>query len=336
VWEQLPRLLDRNFLIGYFIPIVGFLGTTLGVLAPLRGAQHVINGIQRDPGMGLLYAVLLSVILAYILVAANRPFIRLLEGYYGPFTWIRSFVTTKRAQYDMLNKEVQTLRAERNSIQDNLASAKITDPQTKADLDEKLAVMNKKLYRKWAKLVTYFPHSGEFVLPTRFGNVFRSLETYSTTMYGLDSIPLWRRLNQIMEQTSQDELASEKAMIDFYVNLFYLAICFIVVICIRMVHDFAAWQPLTMLGVGFLAWGFYECAIRAALQCGEQVKASFDIYVHDLARRLGYEPPLSRSGWEKVSQAFTFNVPLPSKAEAEMMTPGAPSPCSNVPGKPEQ
>src|SRR5206468_1605072 len=99
----LPHLFDRKFLLGHFLPVTLFLGVALAVLAPLRGIHHIIIGIEKDPALGLVYAVVLSLIVAYNLVAINRPLIIFLEGYHFPLksiSWLTSRQINKRRQIE--------------------------------------------------------------------------------------------------------------------------------------------------------------------------------------------------------------------------------------------
>jgi hypothetical protein len=324
VLEQLPHLFDRKFLLGHFLPVTLFLGVVLAVLAPLRGIHHIITGIENDPALGLIYAVVLSLILAYNLVAINRPLIVLLEGYYfplGSISWLTWRQIKKRRNLEACINKIAALER-------SLDAHKREHPEKFTDSERKRAIeLQNKRGRRLRRLVNNFPDGEEHVLPTRFGNVIRAFEVYPRVMYGIDSIPGWYRLSRVMDKTSEEQTSSDKALVDYYVNLVYLSFAILPFIIIRGLHDlyvfsgvdwlqFALsrwWQPAAFLGALVLAWVFYNGAVAAALGWGAQVKADFDVYIDDLARKLGYEPPLPKDLWGQISQAFVYNAPLPPK-----------------------
>jgi hypothetical protein len=307
VFEQLPRLFDRNFLLGYFIPIIIFLGSALGILAPLRGIKHLILGIERDPSLGLIYAVVLGVIVAYILVSLNRFFIIFLEGFFFPLqsiSWLKSRQARTRKR---LVKAITKLEA-------TLSSDTPNDPAAERERARKIHTLN-----------TRFPPLYVDVLPTRFGNVVRAFETYPQDRYGIDIYTGWYHLLEVTGDGTEQKLLSDKAMVDFYLNLFLLSFAMLPVIIIRTLHDIHVfkgadwtefvldkwWQPVAFVGILILAFVFYNGAISATLVWGERVKAIFNTYIDDLARKLGYEPPLSNADWGQIMRAFIYKEEFP-------------------------
>jgi hypothetical protein len=313
VLEQLPRLFDRNFLLGYFVPVTIFIGTALGILAPLRGIKHIILGIERDPSLGLIYAIVLIIIVSYVLVSVNRLFIEFLEGFYFPLhsiSWLKSRQLRRR----------QRLANQINQLEQILISTKSKDP-------EAIVAVQREWSRKQQTLTTRFPPLYEDVQPTRFGNVLRAFEAYSIDMYGIDINPGWYHLLEVIGDSSEQRILSDKTMVDFYLNLFLLSFAMLPLIIIRALHDvhvftgvdwmefaFAKWwQPIAFIGALVLASVFYNGAIAAALVWGARVKATFDVYIDDLARKLGYEPPISKADWAQISRAFIYREQLPPK-----------------------
>src|SRR5258708_37349608 len=57
-----------------------------------------------------------------------------------------------------------------------------------------------------------------FVLPTRFGNVIRCFERYSTLAYGMDAIVLWPRLVAKIGSEFAATIDEAKTSLDFMLN----------------------------------------------------------------------------------------------------------------------
>ena len=79
---SLPKILDKNFVIGFFLPAllavvaVAWAFPRLGVLAPVRSLS------ASDKSVGdLIYLVLLVFVMAIFLMTANDTQYRMLEGY---------------------------------------------------------------------------------------------------------------------------------------------------------------------------------------------------------------------------------------------------------------
>jgi hypothetical protein len=83
------------------------------------------------------------------------------------------------------------------------------------------------------------------------------------------------------------------------------------------------WHLVVFVGALLLASAFYNATIAAALVWGARVKATFNLYTDDLARKLGYEPPLSKDVWLQIMRAFVYKEELPPKKVPT--TPALPS-----------
>lgn len=69
------------------------------------------------------------------------------------------------------------------------------------------------------ELAEEFPDQESLLLPTPFGNVLRSFETFPRIIYGLDAIPAWVRLLGVMPKDYIELIECAKAQLDFWVNL---------------------------------------------------------------------------------------------------------------------
>jgi len=185
-----------------------------------------------------------------------------------------------------------------------------------------------------AELATQFPSEERLILPTRFGNAIRSFEDYSRKVYGADSIPLWLHLNTVIPKEFQATLEDARAQVNCLLNLFLFSeIIFTLsilrfILSLRLPHSFNVNIPkfcdiLTTRSMSFalfalcaavLGWLAYEFSIERIYEWGGLVKAAFDCYLPDLAKRLGYRLPLiaddQRRFWIAVSRRAIYHRPL--------------------------
>jgi hypothetical protein len=164
------------------------------------------------------------------------------------------------------------------------------------------------------------PPAPEYVLPTRFGNLFRAFEAYSNVLYSLDAIPAWPRLQAVMPEHFRNMLADAKAQLDFCANLMFggLAVALVYLGLALALRQFP--EPWLAPGALALAVLGYELALSAAAQFGSYIKSAFDLYRADLAKALRLEMPQSgeseRIMWSIVSRMMIYR----SAARASELT----------------
>ena len=161
------------------------------------------------------------------------------------------------------------------------------------------------------------------MLPTRFGNVIRSCETYPLKVYGVDSIPAWLRLIAVTPKDYQSLIDDARSQTDFFVNLFFIACVLTIVSGFRIVIDAAHVSQglqLTSLqwlypAVCFVSVAVAALAYRGALDraeaWGDLVRGAFDLYLPALAKQLGYELPAKAAEREKFWDATACSCITP-------------------------
>jgi hypothetical protein len=186
--EQLPRLLDRNFLLGFFIPVTLYQAVGRVLMSPSWKVQYLIGRWENDPTTGLIFVIIISVILVYLLVAFNQLLLIFLEGYYPPINsmpWLKDRQLRRwrriKSQIDQVDKAWNTLEC---------------GPR------ERFVEAQYERTSNIALLAREFPGQSDYILPTRFGNVIRAFEFYPKAMYGIDSISVWPRLIKIISDKS--------------------------------------------------------------------------------------------------------------------------------------
>jgi len=121
------------------------------------------------------------------------------------------------------------------------------------------------------------------IMPTKLGNVFRSMEIYPKWKYGMDGVFFWTRIQLLMSEGNKKIIEKMRAFVDMFVELTWIFfIASIVYLAI-----------LTFNGKYFLSVGFfiifllfslasYNMAVQSALKYGYYTRSIFDLYREEL------------------------------------------------------
>lgn len=173
-------------------------------------------------------------------------------------------------------------------------------------------------------LADRYPHHEQWILPTHFGNVTRSMSTYGFRMYGVDPVIAWTRLMPTVEQDFRAGIRRARANVDLWMNM-------TVILPIAVVWSGIFYLVLPIKqGVSISTWGFaglyvywailfaltrytYHKCNDAAVRWGDWIKTAFDLFLPNLAGRLGLAVPATRSEerrqWEQFCQAVVYQSP---------------------------
>lgn len=150
-------------------------------------------------------------------------------------------------------------------------------------------------------------------MPTSFGNIIRAFEVYSRVMYGIDAIPGWPRLISVIPKDYNNIIRDVKSIVDFWVNIWMLTWIIIIEYIALAAYQKVAhiiWFPFIMLAFSFFV---FSRAKVAALEWGEMVKASFDVFLPALYEKLGFLFPKNRDEerklWHDFGQAVIYRTP---------------------------
>jgi len=298
MFGELPKLFDRNFVIGFFLPVAIFITISLLILNPYPLATSIITFLKVDLLIGTTTLGLLAWVGGILLLALNRDLYRLLEGYrkYNPLKLLRWMESLR---YQRIGNEIEKL--------DNEYSECI---RSNRDFPTQSRTRRNELMRR---LVEEFPDKEEYLLPTPFGNVLRSFEIYPRFMYGIEAIDGWGRLLSVIPKAYIELIDAAKAQVDFWVNL---SIIFILLqveyIVIASINGMALqwWIVILFVLLGTIA---PLRATSSAKEWGDFVKSAFDVYRFDLLDTLGFDTPKNREEektlWKKYSQAIIYRLP---------------------------
>jgi len=239
-------------------------------------------------------------VFAVFLQSVNREIFRTAEGYW-PRGLRRRFKGSHCEKFRKLKAKFEQLYNQSGALSD--------------EQEEELSELSRRLARE-------YPSKTSLILPTSFGNAVRAYEDYSRVIYGFESINGWARLQGLMSKDFREILGNDRARVDLWLNLFVLALFFALELAVVAAIKECSLAVLLVPLLAF-AWLAYARSRSSAQQFGEQVKAAFDIYLPELATRLGFmlssETAKNRKFWQAFSQVMVYRD---AGALQEMMNAG--------------
>lgn len=316
MFSELPKLFGREFAIGFLLPIAVFISASWLMLLGFESLHiHLAQDrlLARLGDQVLLGATIFAFVLwlgAVTLLALNRSIIQFKEGY-GAWNPLRLLLFLQIRRFRKIHARIAELDQERETL---------------SSLGQVMSSRKSEERRKLKRRAVYeFPHQERFVLPTAFGNSIRAFEVYSHVMYGFDAIPAWSRLEFLLSAEAQEIIESAKSQMDFWLNLWFLSLIFL--------GQYAALTsvtgdkgPIWSLAIIPLLFLFSGRSRVAAILWGEMVKATFDIYINDLRKKLEFPEKLTQQEETayavNLSRAMIFRNPsLLPKSLAELNNP---------------
>jgi len=308
MFGALPKLFDRSFFIGYFLPAsLLFSGVVGNLIAFVDLGPKFWDFLVQKSTFGVAVSIVIIWLISIFLMAITRPLIRFLEGYgrHNPLSLFQD----------------QHVRIFKGEIEPLLGTFKnVMDTRINAMPAPSSGVNRGKL----RAAVTNYPEREGLVLPTRLGNIMRAYERYSDIVYGIESIVMWPRLLMVVPEAARDRIREGESLFHFALNILFVGtITFLLFVGLSAEslyenHSLAAIQsflwpaicvPLISVFFGWLGWWLLPIA---AMQRGEQVKSIFDLYRAPLAEALGLQLPATdaeeRKMWQLVSRRMELRA----------------------------
>ncbi len=321
MFGELPKILDRNFAIGYLLPASVFVLAEASFVVWMKWwswLQFVSRTKDGTLELSILTYLLfmLALVLALGLLVLNYGTIRLLEGYF----WLHPPKALEKSRFRRLDKKIEHLESRYRENPMGPCAERILERRGRL-LQEK---------------ATRFPNLEKHLLPSAFGNTIRAFEVYSGVVYGLDAIPGWERLVAIVPRDHLQVIDSAKAEMDVWVNTWLLSsIAGLMGGSVAVLSEWRSSVPTVWLAkqgiplrelnksvifaVASLVVAYVSTYLArgAAKRWGSLVKATFDVFLPALRKRLGFPPFASRederSFWTEFSKAFIYrsskNIP---------------------------
>jgi len=298
MFGELPKLFDRNFAVGFFLPVAIFITLSGWVLSQYSFGPDIGIYLETNLLIGTTILGVSSWVGGIVLLAINRDLYRLMEGY-GTYNPLKIFTWLEKWRFHRITNNLEKLDDE---YRECIAAKK--------EFPEKSRTKRNQIMRQLAE---EFPDKEEYILPTPFGNVLRSFEIYPRYMYGLDSIDAWGRLLAVIPKDYLELIDAAKSQVDFWVNLglaFILLLIEYEALAMGTGTPINIWIIILLIALGTIA------PIRAtssAREWGDFIKSAFDVHRFKLLESLGVETPKNREEekalWIKYSQAIIYRLP---------------------------
>jgi hypothetical protein len=203
----IPKLFDRAFFIGFFLPAF-LLATGIGadLFAFDYTSEKFPDALAKTNTASATIFVAIVWLLSILLMTFNRPIIRLLEGY-GSSNPFRILLARQR--------QIFKARAEPHfqRVSRVLEARRLGTPE----LEEFWTLPVWEAARD-------FPEDHYLVMPTRLGNVMRAYERYSDVVYGIEAIILWPRLFMIIPEEKRERIRESEASFHFAINMLFISV----------------------------------------------------------------------------------------------------------------
>lgn len=295
MFSDLPKLFDRDFAVAYALPASLILLFSLTLLSAFSVYQLPASAEQVNPLIGTAVIAFAAWAGGILLSAMNRLIIRFAEGYGGRLNPAYYLLPLQRWRYRRLFQQI-------------LSAFEKTEIEGEGS---KAHIHFQKLMLKFSQ---EYPHLGEYpesqvwVLPTVFGNVVRSFEYYPNKVYGADGIEVWSRLLTVIPTDYQNLLNAAKAQMDMWLNLWLM--CFVIFFQYLFLVLVTQTTPLYGTPIISLIFAifFTKRAKGAAIRWGKLFKAAYDVYLPELAKKLGYKLPTNPEMAFRFWQHFSYVI----------------------------
>ncbi|HBG05835.1 MAG: hypothetical protein A2075_03200 [Geobacteraceae bacterium GWC2_58_44] len=291
--KTVQKLLDRNFVVGYFIPACFFVFCNAMILHQLYYWEFNKEEALSDASLFSLVSWLFGVLLSI----CNWRVIRTLEGY-GSFNPLGVFRFFHVWNYKRHKKKLESLTLELSNYSDK----------------DRLRALKHKLSMRKVYLADHYPNNPLWIKGTGFGNTIRAFEVYPKIMYGAESIYIWDRMVAVISKEFMEIINESKSRVDFWVNVLFLLIILAAEVLILDMSDTMKmpwWLYLVFLLLFLLG---SKGAKDSAREWGVSIKSAFDIYLPVLYKKLNFQTPATKSeewqNWHDFSTAISHKDPL--------------------------
>ena len=281
---DVPTSLGSSFFIKTFLP--GFVASILYSYA----AMPIIAGsfwLSLTLASKLILWTISAMVIGMMITSLDLYIYQFFEGIRF---WPKPI---RRWKYKRILRHFKKIDNKLKDVGDRIGEIRKKKEQTNEDKEE-LQELYYKSSELWAE-VRKFPYNPDKGFYSRrypdeatiFGNVLAEYEGYSEKQYGIHMMVFWPHLWFILPEELKEDLDLRGAKVDFLV---YFAFIFLIYIFIGGLGFFVQQKPLvaiiSILVSLFLWFFFYRISIQAHKSYGRYIKAIFDIYRVDLAKKL--------------------------------------------------
>ncbi|MEU4469438.1 hypothetical protein AB0G20_38090 [Streptomyces sp. NPDC024017] len=254
--------------------VLAWAGGHGGLTGPESGWHALRHAWSLNMGGLSATAQALMAVLAVLVVAASArlgealtlPVLRLLEGYWPRWTSpVRAVLVRARAK--SIDRRAERWR-------------QLARNRTRLAPDEYAEFTALNQARAWV------PPVPRDRMPTGLGDALKAAESRPRLRYGMEAAVCWPHLWLSLPEQAQAEVAAARARLDEAARLWMWSL-------LLVVWTVFTWWVLPVAWLGAIVG--YRLARAEAMQYGQLVQASFDLYRKDLYERLGWELPTDPS-----------------------------------------
>jgi hypothetical protein len=199
--SSLPKLADRNFILGAFLPTLLFVILVLFMFHDLEPAHAWIDALTAKEFEQAAFLLLSVWAVAVVVLMINFPLHRFLEGYTFP-GWLAEWLKARN----------------RKSLRHSLEEVQELYDRWAEEGSEFSAADIARYRMLRYNLIKWMPSRESDVLPTRFGNAIKAFEIYPRDIYGADGVAIWLRLTSVMPKLFDEKIDEIRSQINFLIN----------------------------------------------------------------------------------------------------------------------
>jgi hypothetical protein len=290
----IPKLIGRDFIIGYFLPAILSVVSSIEAMRLLNIEDLIIDGKELNFLIETSIVIAVSLILAVILLSVNSDIMRVKEGY-GSFNPAQLLRWLELKRYNRMLNQLKELK-------DDMMYYVERDEEPPYQIQSEANILKQMISCR-------FPDEKE-LLPTAFGNTVRAFESYPLIMYGVEATTVWPRLLSVIPTDYLQFINRSKASVDFWLNLWFLSVLGVAeftTIALLSHDNKPFWFILSAFCLIIISsWR----ARKAAELWGGYVKSSFDVFLPALQKKLHLPEAENNKDqkviWEEFSLGITY------------------------------
>ncbi len=307
VLGRVAVLLDRRFMLVSLLPVLIFVASlSLFIVFVTDNGRAALNWWIRLPGSLQIAFVLLFLavvgLLAGFVDSQLRNLTQFFEGY--PLEKVAPRLYDRAAAWHSTRRLVMghPAGAARDEAAKQIGWRK---PRRATRHQEEFWVL--------------YPEAERPFMPTRLGNVIRAAEDYTELRFGADYLLVWPRLAHLCTERFIQDYEMERAKVDLLLVVSTLSALFGFVggSTVLVVNGPILLFAGLVLGSFGLARVAYSSAVVAAVEYGEQIRTSMDLFRLELLRQLRYPEPRNLAEEERSWVEFTKILRYGTKRRSE-------------------
>lgn len=173
--------------------------------------------------------------------------------------------------------------------------------------------LNLKQYRVMDELIYKFPQNEDWILPTRFGNSWAAIESYTIVNFGVALSLLWSRLLAFIPRDYYEIITRTKSRIDASVAGMIFFILFSIIWASLIFQNYPLIVGLFYIFLSLIVFELiYNMGIDSVVSYGKLVKSAVDLYRHEVIKQMGLNAPkdieTERNMWGDLQKLWTSSL----------------------------